>query len=68
MTLAKDFEDFIKLLNKHTVQYMVVGGYALAFHGSPVIPVNCNCLFFSVGRIGCYTLICLPVGKLMSSP
>jgi len=35
MTLAKDFEDFIRLLNKHDVQYMVVGGYALAFHGKP---------------------------------
>ena len=35
MTLAKDFEDFIILLNKHEVQYMVVGGYALAFHGKP---------------------------------
>ncbi len=35
MILAKDFEDFIGLLNKHKVQYMVVGGYALAFHGKP---------------------------------
>ncbi len=35
MTLAKDFEDFVALLNKHGVEYMVVGGYALAFHGKP---------------------------------
>jgi|SRR5450432_2510319 hypothetical protein len=35
MTLAKDFEDFIKFLNQHQVEYMVVGGYALAFHGKP---------------------------------
>jgi len=35
MTLAQDFEDFVKLLNKHTVAYMVVGGYALALHGKP---------------------------------
>jgi predicted nucleotidyltransferase len=35
MTLAKDFEDFIALLNKYRVKYMVVGGYALAFHGKP---------------------------------
>ncbi len=35
MTLAQDFEDFVKLLNKHHVNYMVVGGYALAFHGKP---------------------------------
>ena len=35
MTLAPDFEDFVKLLNLHGVEYMVVGGYALAFHGKP---------------------------------
>ena len=35
MTLARDFEDFVKLLNKHKTAYMVVGGYALAFHGKP---------------------------------
>jgi hypothetical protein len=35
MQLAEDFEDFVRLLNKHTVAYMVVGGYALAFHGRP---------------------------------
>jgi hypothetical protein len=33
--LAKDFADFVRLLNKHSVAYMVVGGYALAFHGRP---------------------------------
>jgi len=35
MTLDKDFEEFVFLLNKHLVDYMVVGGYALAFHGKP---------------------------------
>ena len=35
MTLDKDFEDFVVLLNKHEVDYMIVGGYALAFHGKP---------------------------------
>lgn len=35
MILEKDFEDFVRLLNKHHVAYMVVGGYALALHGRP---------------------------------
>jgi len=35
MTLDTDFEDFVALLNKHEVDYMIVGGYALAFHGKP---------------------------------
>jgi hypothetical protein len=34
MTLAK-IRGFPELLNKHKVEYMVVGGYALAFHGKP---------------------------------
>jgi hypothetical protein len=43
MTLAQDFEDFVKLLNKHQVDYRVVGGYALAFNKALVkgkIPKN----------------------------
>ena len=35
MNLEKDFIDFVELLNKHEVEHMVVGGYALAFHGEP---------------------------------
>ena len=33
--INKDFKEFIELLNKHNVKYLVVGGYALAFHGYP---------------------------------
>ena len=35
MNLERDFADFVNLLNEHEVNYMVVGGYALAFHGEP---------------------------------
>lgn len=35
MILSEDFEDFIKMLNKHQVDYLIVGGYAMAFHGKP---------------------------------
>lgn len=35
MTLDPDFEDFIQFLNQYEVDYMIVGGYAMAFHGSP---------------------------------
>lgn len=30
-----DFLDFIQLLIKHEARYLIVGGYAVAFHGSP---------------------------------
>lgn len=33
--INKDFKEFIELLNKNDVRYLVVGGYALAFHGYP---------------------------------
>ena len=31
----KDFSEFVSLLNAHGVEYLVVGGYALAAHGHP---------------------------------
>jgi predicted nucleotidyltransferase len=35
MKVEKDFEDFIELLNKHKVEYMIVGAYALALYSKP---------------------------------
>lgn len=31
----KDFKEFIELLNKNGVEYLLVGGYALGIHGYP---------------------------------
>lgn len=33
--LNKDFKEFIKSLNENGVEYLVVGGYAVALHGHP---------------------------------
>ena len=35
MVLDKDFREFIALLNANDVRYLVVGGYAVGFHGYP---------------------------------
>lgn len=35
MELNQDFKEFIELLNEHKVEYLVVGGYAVAYHGHP---------------------------------
>lgn len=35
MNLNEDFREFIELLNAHEVRYLVVGGYAVSFHGHP---------------------------------
>jgi hypothetical protein len=33
--LSQDFKEFIELLNKHNVRYLIIGGYAVALHGHP---------------------------------
>jgi len=35
MEIHNDFKELLELFNKHKVEYLVVGGYALAFHGAP---------------------------------
>jgi predicted nucleotidyltransferase len=35
LTLHNDFADFLRLLNGRNVRYIVVGGYAVAYHGYP---------------------------------
>jgi hypothetical protein len=31
--LPADFRDFLRLLNSHRVEYLLVGGYAVCYHG-----------------------------------
>lgn len=31
----KDFKEFLRLLNSKKIEYLVVGGYAVGFHGYP---------------------------------
>ena len=35
MIIDKDFKEFVELLIKNDVQYLIVGGYAVALHGHP---------------------------------
>jgi len=35
MEVQKDFRDLLALFNVHKVECLIVGGYALAFHGAP---------------------------------
>lgn len=35
MEVQPDFRDLLELLNENGVEYLIVGGYALAFHGAP---------------------------------
>lgn len=38
--LPPDFKEFLSLLNAHQVEYLVVGGYAVGFHGYPRATVD----------------------------
>lgn len=33
--LPPDFKEFLKLLNEYQVEYLLVGGYAVGYHGYP---------------------------------
>jgi len=35
MEIPSDFKELLELFNAHNVDYIIVGGYALAFHGAP---------------------------------
>src|SRR5688572_4205479 len=35
LKLPKDLREFIELLNSRNVHYLIVGGYAVAYHGYP---------------------------------
>ena len=32
-TLARDFKEFLKLLNSNSVEYLLIGGYAVGVYG-----------------------------------
>jgi len=35
VNLPPDFKEFLRLLNAHRVEYLLIGGYAVAYHGYP---------------------------------
>jgi hypothetical protein len=61
--LNKDFKEFIELLNENNVRYLIVGGYAVAFHGHPrytkdldvwmeLSPENANKMIGALNKFG----------------
>ena len=47
MKLQSDLREFIGLLNSHKVEYIVVGGHAVAFHGYPRLTIDIDFLIDS---------------------
>lgn len=44
MKLQADLREFIVLLNSHKVEYLIVGGHAVAFHGHPRLTIDIDFL------------------------
>src|SRR5690606_36488689 len=40
MNLIPDFKEFLELLNKNNVDYLLVGGYAVIYYGYPRLTVD----------------------------
>lgn len=38
--LQTDFKDFLRLLNAHRVEFLLIGGYAVGYHGYPRATVD----------------------------
>ena len=49
MNIQQDFKELLKLLEKHNADYMIVGGYAVAFHGYPRFTNDID-IFFSASK------------------
>ena len=63
MEVQQDFKELLALFNAHKVEHIIVGGYALAFHGAPrytgdieilVKPDehNAECILKALGEFG----------------
>jgi hypothetical protein len=63
MRLQRDLREFIELLNSESVEYAIVGGWALGFHGRPrytqdidilirSTPLNASRLEIAIQRFG----------------
>jgi hypothetical protein len=49
MNIHHDFEELFRLFEEHHVDYMIVGGYAVAFHGYPRFTKDID-IFFDASR------------------
>lgn len=49
MNIHPDFEELLRLLEERGIEYMIVGGYAVAYHGYPRFTKDID-LFFRLTR------------------
>jgi hypothetical protein len=49
MNILPDFEELLRLIEEHEIEYMIVGGYAVAYHGYPRFTKDID-LFFRLTK------------------
>src|SRR5437016_2000255 len=63
LPLPPDFKEFLRLLDSEKIEYLLVGGYAVSFHGYPrptgdldvwvaIDPANISKLLAALGKFG----------------
>jgi hypothetical protein len=48
--LPPDFKEFLRLLNSSSVEYLVVGGYAVNYYGFPRAPADLD-IWIAISRL-----------------
>ena len=49
MNIQQDFEELLRLLEEYQVEYLIVGGYAVAFHGYPRFTKDID-IYYSISK------------------
>lgn len=57
MNIQQDFEELLQLLEGDSVRYMIVGGYAVAYHGFPRLTKDID-FFFDNSEENVKNIIC----------
>ncbi len=50
MNIHPDFEELLRLIEEHRIEYMIVGGYAVAYHGYPRFTKDIDLFFRMTGE------------------
>ena len=50
MNIQPDFEELLRLLEEHKVEYLIVGGFAVAYHGYPRFTKDIDIFFRGTGE------------------
>jgi hypothetical protein len=55
IALLPDFKEFLSLLHSHGVKYLLIGGYAVGYHGYPRANNDLDiCIPFPVENVGIF--------------